>query len=116
MPAEADIAAVVDIVTAARECRRFVKGMDLEGFREDSKTSSAVILQLLIIGEASKRLSSDFRAARPDVPWSEMIRMRDRLIHHYRRTDLGQVWVTVQRDLPELLNALQPLASEPGDR
>lgn len=110
MPAEGDLAAVVDIVDAAKQARRFVEGLDAERFRQDAKTSSAVILQLLIIGEASKRLSGGFHAEHPQLPWSEIIRMRDRLIHHYRRTDLQQVWLTVHRDLPELLAVLEPIA------
>ena len=113
MPTEDDLAAVVDIVAAARQATRFVEGMDLEAFRGDAKTSSAVILQLLIIGEASKRLSAKFHAEHPQLPWSEIIRMRDRLIHHYRRTDLRQVWLTVEKDLPTLLRTLEPLASPP---
>ena len=115
MPTEEDLAAVVDIVAAARQATQFVEGMDLEAFRADPKTSSAVILQILIIGEASKRLSPGFHAEHPQLPWSEIIRMRDRLIHHYRRTDLRQVWLTVEKDIPTLLRTLEPLASPPED-
>ncbi len=114
MPVDDDLAAVVDIVAAARQARRFIEGMDLEAFRRDPKTSSAVTLQLLIIGEASKRLSPAFHAEHPELPCSEMIRMRDRLIHHYRRTDLRQVWLTVKNDLPALLSELELLVPPPG--
>jgi uncharacterized protein with HEPN domain len=111
MPAENDPAAIV--VAAARQILQFVEGMDFDGFRGDSKTSSAVILQLLIIGEASKRLTTAFHSDHPELPWSEIIRMRDRLIHHYRRTDLRQVWLTIEKDVPELLRVLAPLAEPP---
>lgn len=114
MLAESDLAAVVDIVAAARQIVRFVEGMDFEGFRSDPKTSSAVILHLLIIGEASKRLTTRFHADHADLPWSEIIRMRDRLIHHYRRTDLQQVWLTIDKDIPQLLTVLAPLAEGSG--
>lgn len=110
MPNEKDLEAVVDIVAASRQAIRFVEGMGLEAFRADPKTFSAVILQILVIGEASKRLSPDFHAEHPELPWSEIIRMRDRLIHHYRRTDLRQVWLTVEKDIPTLLRTLEPLA------
>lgn len=111
MPRENDLAAIVDIVTASREALKFVEGMDLDQFRADTKTISAVILQLLILGEAAKRLSADFCSDHPELPWSEISRMRDRLIHHYRRTDPEQVWQTVQRDLVEVLRVLEPLVS-----
>lgn len=80
-------------------------------FREDEKTSSAVILQLLIIGEAAKRLTAEFHVEHPELPWSDIVRMRDRLIHHYRKTDLGEVWLTVKRDLPHLLRILDPIVA-----
>lgn len=73
MPVEGDLAAVVDIVDAAKQARRFVEGLDAERFRKDAKTSAAVILQLLIIGEAAKRLSGGFHAEHPQLPWSEII-------------------------------------------
>lgn len=104
-----DLAAIVDIVTASRQALSFVAGMDLERFLTDVKTSSAVILQLLILGEASKRLSAEFRSYHSEMPWSEISRMRDRLIHHYRRTDPKEVWRTVEKDLPEVLRILEPL-------
>jgi uncharacterized protein with HEPN domain len=110
MSAEDDLAAIVDVVAAARQILQFVEGVDFDGFRSDPKTSSAVIFQLLIIGEASKRLTATFHADHPELPWSEIVRMRDRLIHHYRRTDLRQVWLTIEKDLPELLRVLSPLA------
>jgi uncharacterized protein with HEPN domain len=54
----------------------------------------------------------DLAAEHPDLPWSQIIRMRDRLIHHYRRTDLEQVWGTVEKDVPEVLRVLEPLLAE----
>jgi len=115
MRSERDLAVVVDIVNAGRQILQFVEGMDVEGFRRDPKTSSAVILQFLIIGEASKRLSDGFHAEHSEIPWSEIVRMRDLLIHHYRRTDLRQVWSTVQTDLAPLLAALEPLVDRPRE-
>jgi uncharacterized protein with HEPN domain len=113
MPSEKDLGVVVDIVAAARQTLRFVEGMDLNEFRDDPRTSSAVILQLLIIGEASKRLSDEFHEKHREIPWSDIVRMRDLLIHHYRRTDLRQVWSTVQTDLSPLLATLEPLVEPP---
>jgi uncharacterized protein with HEPN domain len=72
-----------------------------------------VILQLLIIGEASKRLTQRFYSEHSALPWSQIVRMRDRLIHHYRRTDLELIWETVEHDIPELLRVLEPLVSGP---
>lgn len=108
-----DDAVLLDIAQAARLVVEFIRGMDQETFLDDVKTQSAVLHQLLILGEAVKRLSPEFRAGHPEIPWSMIAGMRDRLIHKYNAVDLGEVWRTLQRDVPELLRRLEPLL--PGD-
>ena len=71
-------------------------------FMTDDKTQSAVIRQLEIIGEATKRLSEEFRGAHPDLPWREMAATRDRLVHGYFTIKLDIVWNVVEKDLPEV--------------
>jgi len=78
-------------------------------FVEDKKTQSAVIHQLLIIGEAVKRLSEGFRTDHPEVPWSLIARTRDILVHHYEGIDLEQVWRIAVNDLPSLLESIANL-------
>lgn len=75
-------------------------------FREDEMLQTWVVHHLEIIGEAAKGLSDEFRSGRPEIPWSAIARMRDRLIHGYWDVDLDAVSQTVQRDLPELRSAL----------
>jgi uncharacterized protein with HEPN domain len=106
---------LLDIGRAARLIVDFVGGSTREGFLQDAKTQSAVLHQLLIIGEAVKRLSKESRAAYPAVPWSPMAGMRDKLIHAYDEVDLEQVWETVARDIPELLRELEPLLPQGDD-
>ena len=65
-------------------------------FLADLKTQSAVLHQLLILGEAAKRLSQLFRDAHAHIPWPLITGMRDKLIHHYDVVDLGVVWETIQ--------------------
>lgn len=108
MGADRDSALVLDILGAARQVLTFIEGMDHAAFQRDPKTQSAVIFQLVIIGEATKRLSDGFRSSHPSVPWSDIARMRDRMIHHYTKTNTAQVWKTVERDVPALLRALEP--------
>ena len=61
-----------------------------------------MIRQLEIIGEAVKRLSSDFRDKHSRIPWKDIAGMRDELIHDYFGVDIEAVWVTVEQDIPEL--------------
>jgi len=73
----------------------------------DLKTQSAVLHQLLIIGEAVKRLSMSLRAEYTGIPWNLMAGMRDNLIHAYDTVDIEEVWNTASKDIPELLQQVQ---------
>jgi uncharacterized protein with HEPN domain len=103
MSSNRDLASLVDIVKAAQKVLQYKAGMDKSTFLEDDKTQSAVVFQLLIIGEAVKRLSSDLRSQHPAIPWSLIARMRDNLIHRYDDIDLDEVWKTAETDIPDLL-------------
>lgn len=104
-----DDTALLDIVYAGRLIQDFTRGLDKATFLADLKTQSAVLHQILILGEAVKRLSDAFRAGTPQVPWSHMARMRDRVIHHYDTVDLNRVWAVVAGDIPDILALLVPL-------
>lgn len=58
------------------------------------------------IGEAARRLPVAFHADFPEVPWKQIVDMRNRLVHHYEVTDPDQVWNTLERSVPELSAAL----------
>jgi uncharacterized protein with HEPN domain len=106
-----DDATPLDINRAAELVLEFAKGMDKAAFQVDPKTQSAVLHQLMILGEAVKRLSSDYRARHMGIPWPLMAGMRDQLIHAYDVVDVDEVWKTVEKDIPELLFLLKPLVS-----
>ncbi len=78
--------------------------MDHEEFSTDEKT-----IDVLIIGEAARNVPQDMRASNPEVPWQDIIGMRNRLIHVYFEMDLGIVWQTVSEDLLLLEDAVQKL-------
>jgi uncharacterized protein with HEPN domain len=108
MPPRTDAAVLLDIDVAARRALEFVRDMGLIEFQADLRTQSAVQHQLLIIGEAAKRLSPDARLRCEDIAWSAMARMRDRLIHGYETVDPVVIWDTVMWKLPPLLASIAP--------
>jgi uncharacterized protein with HEPN domain len=107
-----DAASLLDMLAAARRVLSFVQDTSRETFLIDPKTQSAVIHQVLILGEACKRLTPAFRDAHGDVPWASLARTRDILIHHYEGVDLDEVWRIAVRDMPPLLTQLQTIAAQ----
>ncbi len=104
-----DDISLVDIAEACRSIAEFIRGLDRAAFLADPKTRSATLHQLLIVGEATKRLSPEFRDRHPEIPWSEMAGMRDVLIHGYHQVDLEEVWKAASVDIPDVLVRIEPL-------
>lgn len=107
-----DRASLLDISRAAQKILRYKLGIDKATFLSDDKTQSAIVFQLLIIGEAVKRISSELRSQHSAIPWSLIAKMRDNLIHRYDDIDLDEVWKTSEDDIPTLLTALESLLKQ----
>jgi uncharacterized protein with HEPN domain len=95
-----------DMLEAATLAIRFVKGLHLNQFEANVEKQFAVVRALEIIGEAARQIPVDVHACYPDIPWSDMIGMRNLVIHAYFGVDLEVIWRTVQEDLPVLRIAL----------
>ena len=97
------------IQQAAIDARSFVDGLAKEDFLADKRTQQAVIMSLIIIGEAATKIMDGYTAftqAHSEVPWRSMRNMRIRMAHGYFDINLDIVWDTVQEWLPELLKQL----------
>lgn len=90
----------------------FIAGYDLGRFTADIKTQYAVIRAMGIIGEAVKKLPPEVRERHPEIPWREMARTRDVLVHDYLSIRPDSLWLTITRDLPPLPEKLRPLLGE----
>lgn len=108
-----DPAYLLDLEHAAGLILDFTKAMGRAAFLADAKTQSAVMHEIIILGEVVKRLSAQFKEAHPQIPWAEMAGMRNRLIHEYDDVEPGLVWDVVARDIPEFLEKLKPLLPRP---
>ena len=87
----------------------FVEGLAKDDFLADKRTQQAVIMSLIIIGEAATKVMEGYAAftlAHPELPWRNMRGMRNRMAHGYFDVNLELVWQTAQEWLPELLKQL----------
>jgi len=87
-------------------------------FVADKRTQQAIIMSLIIIGEAATKVMdwyAEFTQAHPEVPWRSMRGMRNRIAHGYFDINLDVVWETVQTALPELLKQLPAVRQDAAD-
>lgn len=97
---------------AAEDACGFVDGLGKDDFLADRRTQSAVVMSLVVIGEAATKVMDrypEFTDRHPDVPWRSMRGMRNRIAHGYFEINLDVVWDTVQTALPELLSRVREL-------
>ena len=106
------------IQQAAVDARSFVEGLVKDDFLADKRTQQAVIMSLIIIGEAATKVMdgyAEFTQALADVPWRSMRNMRNRMAHGYFDINLDVVWETVQDWLPALLRQLPAVHQAAAD-
>jgi len=97
---------VRDISDAALKVYEFTNGMDLASFQRDERTVFAVVRALEVIGEAANRIPNTVQERYPNVPWRDMVDMRNKVIHDYFGVDVEVVWRTVCEDIPPLRAAI----------
>ena len=111
-PENRDLAYLWDIREAAREIVQFTKGMKWAKFENDKVVRYAVERQLLVIGEAANHVSDEFQAEHPEIPWARIIGQRNVLAHEYGEILVERIWVAATKNIPDLLELLEPLISE----
>jgi uncharacterized protein with HEPN domain len=110
-----DDAALADMNLAASRALGLCQGIDEPAFTADWRVHSLVVHRLIVLGEGTKRISSEFRALHPEIDWQGITSMRDKLIHGYDQIDLSRVWRVAQTNVPELLAKFAPLLPQEGD-
>ena len=106
-----DQQSILDIIDSINLIFEYTQDIDWDEI--DTKDQDAVIRRLTIIGEATKRLSTDFRAGHPEIPWKQMVGLRDIIVHEYGDIQLDIIRDIVEIELLKILPILQPLLTEP---
>lgn len=101
-----------DILEAARRIRLYTSPMSLKEFASDPKTFDAVVRNLEIVGEATKKIPEAIRSRTPQVEWRRIAGLRDILIHEYFGVDAEIVWDIIKNKLPPLEKEVAELLGE----
>ena len=101
---------VSDILTAAAKIRERVTE-SVDAFQNDEMLQVWAIHYLQMIGEAARGVSRSLKDRHPEVPWPEIVALRNILVHEYFGLNLHQVWTMIQRDLPKLEEQIQHIRS-----
>ena len=104
-----DLVYIEHILQSIDRIESYLAGKDHQSFSNDFMLQDAVVRQLEIIGEATKRISNELRNINPQVPWSDMAGMRDILIHDYIDVDIDIVWKTASESIIKLRSLIQNL-------
>jgi uncharacterized protein with HEPN domain len=104
-----DRESVLDIIEAVKKILAYTAGVTLPEFLANDEKQDAVLRRILVVGEAMKRLSSEFRQRYPEIPWRDIAGIRDIIVHDYNRVDAETIWDVVQNDLPGLMTFLSSL-------
>lgn len=97
-----------DILEAIERIQRYVdKGR--KAFNGDELVQTWILHHIQIIGEASRSLSEDIRTRHSNVPWAQIIGMRNILVHDYFGIDLEEVWLTAARNIPQLRRKIEEI-------
>ena len=103
---------IADILQCITKILRYTKGYSFDDFQADEKTIDSVLRNLEIIGEAARHVPTEIRAKHPELPWAEMLTMRNIVIHEYHGVNLSIIWQTVKEDLPPLVSHLKRILQE----
>ena len=95
-----------DILDAATKARQFMEHVVFEAFCDNDEKVFAVIRALEIIGEAAKNIPKSIRGRYTEIPWEDIVGMRNKVIHDYFGVDLEVIWKTLHEDLPPLQAAI----------
>jgi uncharacterized protein with HEPN domain len=96
---------------AAIEAVKFAGSETRETLENNRVLALALVKEIEIVGEATSKVSPECREDNPQIPWRDIVDMRNHLIHAYFKVDLDQVWSTLQDDLPPLIDQLTKILS-----
>lgn len=97
------------MLDAAKEAASFTRNKTRQALEKDRMLALSLVRLIEIIGEAASQVSQEFQEQHPEIPWTQIVAMRNRLIHAYFNIDLDRIWDTIKDDLPPLIAQLEKI-------
>jgi len=107
-----DLTRIQHIIDAGNDATRFVSGRKREDLDDDRMLLLSLVKCIEIIGEAANKISPEFKSKYPQIPWRNIVGMRNWLIHVYFDIEHDRVWSTVLEDIPDLLKLIKEIDLE----
>lgn len=104
-----DMVRIRHILDHAREIVEFVQDKNRDDLETDRILGLALVRLLEIVGEAASRVSGEFREQHGEIPWSNIVSLRNRLIHGYDSIDMDILWNILQNDIPALVSCFEKI-------
>ncbi len=101
-----------DMLCAARKVISYSQGATRETLPAMPMRLDAVLYEIVVMGEAARRLSQTVRASHPQTPWRDIVGMRSVVTHGYDQIDDDELWQVIERDLPELIRKIEAILVE----
>ncbi len=101
-----DLDSLRDMALAARRVLKYIQNVSQPDFEQDLEKQDSIIYRILILGEASKRISVEFQKNHPDISWRQIAGIRNVLVHEYDQIDLEVLWDVTQNSIPDLLEKI----------
>ena len=107
-----DLAYIDHIIESIRKINDYSSGLSFRDFKTNELVQDAIIRNIEIIGEASKKISLETKQTYHKIAWKEIAGMRDKLVHDYLGVDVGVVWKTIKEDIPILEKFIKEIAKD----
>jgi uncharacterized protein with HEPN domain len=104
-----DIVRLQHMLEHAREAVAMIENKDRTNLQRDRMLELSLIRLIEVVGEAAARVTPEGHEEYPSIPWSQVVSMRNRLIHGYDQVDLNILWDTIEDDLPPLIEELEKI-------
>lgn len=106
-----DRVTVAQMLDVVRRIRAIIRGQTRDAFETDEIRQLALLHLIQVLGEAASRTTAAFRDAHPELPWAQMVGMRNRIVHGYDDVDPDIVWRVATEDVEPVLAALERIAN-----